>query len=72
MRRWEFPKPIGGGIVIISYPFVLTPAPIPIRGALNAAGSVEIDGFDDTLLIQIAGRERCSGQRRVSSKPNAA
>ena len=51
MRRWQFPKPIGGGIVIISYPFVLTPAPIPIRGALNAAGSVEIDGFDDTLLI---------------------
>jgi hypothetical protein len=22
---WEFPKPLGGGIVIISYPFLLTP-----------------------------------------------
>ena len=25
VRRWEFPSPIGGGIVIVSYPFVLTP-----------------------------------------------
>jgi len=25
VRRWEFPKPRGGGIVIVSYPFVLTP-----------------------------------------------
>lgn len=26
VRRWEFPKPLGGGIVIVSYPFVLNPA----------------------------------------------
>ncbi len=26
VRRWEFPKPDGGGIVMVSYPFVLTPA----------------------------------------------
>jgi TonB family protein len=26
VKRWEFPKPLGGGIVIVSYPFVLTPA----------------------------------------------
>jgi TonB family protein len=25
VRRWEFPKPTGGGIVIVSYPFVMTP-----------------------------------------------
>jgi hypothetical protein len=25
VKRWEFPKPLGGGIVIVSYPFVLTP-----------------------------------------------
>lgn len=25
VRTWQFPKPIGGGIVIVSYPFVLTP-----------------------------------------------
>jgi TonB family protein len=26
VRRWEFPKPQGGGLVMVSYPFVLTPA----------------------------------------------
>jgi len=26
VRRWEFPKPKGGGIVIVSYPFVFNPA----------------------------------------------
>lgn len=27
VRGWEFPKPCGGGYVVVSYPFVLTPAP---------------------------------------------
>ena len=26
VRRWEFPKPLGGGMVMVSYPFVMTPA----------------------------------------------
>jgi TonB family protein len=26
VRRWEFPKPKGGGIVIVTYPFVFNPA----------------------------------------------
>ena len=26
VRRWEFPRPLGGGLVIVSYPFVLSPA----------------------------------------------
>jgi TonB family protein len=26
IRRWDFPKPDGGGVVIVSYPFQLTPA----------------------------------------------
>ena len=26
VRRWEFPKPEGGGLVNVSYPFVFTPA----------------------------------------------
>lgn len=26
VRRWEFPKPLGGGIVIVTYPFVFNPA----------------------------------------------
>jgi TonB family protein len=28
VRRWEFPRPLGGGIVIVSYPFVLTPGSV--------------------------------------------
>jgi TonB family protein len=26
VKRWEFPEPTGGGLVIVSYPFQLTPA----------------------------------------------
>ena len=26
VKRWEFPQPTGGGLVIVSYPFQLTPA----------------------------------------------
>ena len=26
VRRWEFPRPEGGGLVMVTYPFVLTPA----------------------------------------------
>ena len=25
VRSWQFPKPSGGGTVVVSYPFVLTP-----------------------------------------------
>jgi TonB family protein len=28
VRRWQFPKPLDGKNLIITYPFVLTPAPI--------------------------------------------
>jgi hypothetical protein len=26
VRRWQFPAPDGGGLVLVSYPFVLAPA----------------------------------------------
>jgi hypothetical protein len=26
VRRWDFPTPSGGGMTIVSYPFVLVPA----------------------------------------------
>ena len=26
VRRWVFPKPEGGGIVVVTYPFSFTPA----------------------------------------------
>jgi TonB family protein len=42
VRRWEFPRPLGGGIASISYPFVLTPgdsaaASASARGPITAA-----------------------------------
>jgi TonB family protein len=36
VRRWEFPYPLGGGIVIVSYPFVMTPR--GVAGEERAAG----------------------------------
>ena len=27
VRRWEFPQPRGGGLVMVSYPFLFTPPP---------------------------------------------
>jgi hypothetical protein len=29
VRRWEFPVPLGGGVVMVTYPFMLTPAGAP-------------------------------------------
>jgi TonB family protein len=40
VRRWAFPQPVGGGLVTVSYPFVLTPA-----GAVDGTG-----GGDDAAL----------------------
>ncbi|HVZ88590.1 MAG TPA: AgmX/PglI C-terminal domain-containing protein [Polyangia bacterium] len=43
VRRWRFPPPEGGGIVIVSYPFVFTPAdPIPLSFT-PAAGDGPVD-----------------------------
>jgi TonB family protein len=39
VRRWQFPKPLSGGVVIITYPFVLTPGPIQTDAGAN--GTVE-------------------------------
>jgi glyoxylase-like metal-dependent hydrolase (beta-lactamase superfamily II) len=51
VRRWEFPKPIGGGDVIVSYPFVLTPEPVLILGTSVGPGSVQIAYVDSTLFV---------------------
>ena len=66
VRRWQFPKPRGGGIVIVSYPFVLTPAPgapdvelpevapamkIFPGSNLAGAGAVEIETITPTLYV---------------------
>jgi len=77
VRRWEFPRPIGGGIVIVSYPFVLTPSgggeePAP-RMAAPAPSSPR--PLDDALAALARGKgadqiEKISsllGLRRTSS-----
>jgi metallo-beta-lactamase class B len=58
VRRWQFPKPLGGGIVIVSYPFVLTPDPATkpaqatkIVVGTYGAGAVEIEVFDATRFV---------------------
>ena len=75
VKRWEFPKPLGGGIVIVSYPFVLTPR----GGAEMAAPSPPVETpvrpIDEALatLAKGAGSEQIEriasllGLRRVSS-----
>ena len=50
VRRWQFPKPVGG-IVIVSYPFVLTPSAwIPLVPRSAAARGVDVS-FADTKTI---------------------
>ena len=57
VRRWQFPKPIGGGIVIVSYPFVFTPTAATKTAATQivvgtyGAGAVEIEAFDATRFV---------------------
>jgi metallo-beta-lactamase class B len=46
-RRWQFPKPLDGGLVIVTYPFVFTSdEPFQVAPGTKAAGPVEIDVFD--------------------------
>jgi TonB family protein len=52
LRRWEFPKPLGGGNVVVTYPFVLTPGnPIPVAPAGHDAGAVEIAVVDSRIFV---------------------
>ena len=38
VRRWPFPKPLGGGKVIISYPFVMETEPIEFDAGAEGEG----------------------------------
>jgi TonB family protein len=40
VRRWEFPQPPGGGVAVVSYPFVLTPAAAAAPRAAPRAASI--------------------------------
>jgi metallo-beta-lactamase class B len=51
VRGWEFPKPLGGGIVIVSYPFVLRGVDTVLVVGNNGAGKVEVEGLVNRLLV---------------------
>jgi len=52
VRRWQFPKPIGGGIVIVSYPFAFTPSGTPLLvDGTGGAGLVAVEPFDKKLFV---------------------
>ena len=64
VRRWEFPKPLGGGIVIVSYPFVFTAAGWRRR---VQSGECRQQGGLHEALFQCRHRPRrdFAGMRRV-------
>jgi metallo-beta-lactamase class B len=52
VRRWQFPMPLGGGIVNITYPFVLTPAAFEIAaGDPKSVGKTEIQPLNPWFFI---------------------
>ena len=76
VKRWEFPKPLGGGLVIVSYPFNLAPGDRVPEGAssprMAPAPSAKVDDALATLAEGVTPQriERISsllGLRRISS-----
>jgi len=72
VHRWEFPRPHEGGIVLVSYPFVFTPAragsgspePVaPVPEAPDRAAREAPDRPAREALAALAGREQLA--RRV-------
>jgi len=52
VRRWQFPRPVGGGIVIVSYPFVFSPTGgAPLVDGTAGAGLVDVQPFDAKLFV---------------------
>jgi metallo-beta-lactamase class B len=52
VRGWQFTKPLGGGFVIVSYPFVLTPdPPISLVVGTNGAGALDVTFLGPNLLV---------------------
>ena len=48
----EVPKPVGGGIVIVSHPFVFTPeATIPVLTGPNGAVTVDVTVLDPSTMV---------------------
>ena len=52
VRRWQFPKPIGGGIVIVSYPFVFTPqGTFRLPGLPSSVAAVELESVGAASVV---------------------
>jgi TonB family protein len=56
VRRWDFPRPLDGSIVIVSYPFVLTPAGITADTTSPFSVSPAPDRTAMDALALLAGR----------------
>jgi TonB family protein len=75
VRRWEFPRPLNGGIVIVSYPFVLTPGGAGAEEQAAGPSPPAVRPVVEALATLAKGAEAaqieriCSllGVRRVSS-----
>ena len=75
VRRWEFPKPLGGGLVIVSYPFVLAPNGFDASVIASEPTAPTVTPIDEALALltksaDAAQIERISallGLRRMSS-----
>ena len=61
VKRWEFPKPLGGGLVIVSYPFVLTPR----GGAELAAASPPVEPPVRPIDEALATLAKGSGSEQI-------
>ena len=67
VRRWEFPKPLGGGIVIVSYPFVLTPNGGGSEVAMTRAPLSEPPRPIDEALVMLAKDAGSEQIERIAS-----
>ena len=72
VRRWEFPKPRGGGVVVVSYPFILRSSGDDSGGGGYAEApsipAVEISTPDVTVLVGIV-THRPKGCSAASTQP---
>jgi TonB family protein len=64
VRRWEFPKPLGGGIATVSYPFVLTPAwgTVTVAPSRSPAQAVDPDLSTWGALVALAAKDERSSR----------
>jgi metallo-beta-lactamase class B len=52
VRGWQFPKPVGGGIVVVSYPFVLMPdRPIVLLAGTAGQNRVELEPIGSQIIV---------------------